>query len=361
MKVPFLDLSKISDSLKKELQVAFQASLDAGVFSGGKEVEFLTQNLKKNLGTGHLIPLGNGTDALELALRVLGIKPGDEVIVPSLTWVSTAEVVKIVGAKPVFCDTDESGLISESWVDLVTPRTKAIMPVHLFGKMVDMEPLCNSARKLGLAIMEDSAQSFGAIQKGRASGTWGDVGAFSFYPTKNLGALGEAGACFTENPALAEKIALYSNHGQAARDQHVSLGRNARIDSLQAGFLNVFLNHFEAFQQTRKSQAKIYFEALKQIDDLILPEGILDLDHNAHLFVVRTNRRDELKEYLINQGIGTAIHYPKILPDLRPFRENGDFSISRRITQTCLSLPLNPYLSKDEQEYVIENIQNFFK
>ncbi|MFC3880444.1 DegT/DnrJ/EryC1/StrS family aminotransferase [Algoriphagus namhaensis] len=361
MKVPFLDLSKMDDSLKEELQKAFKSSLDSGIFSGGKEVQSFIENLKKQLGEGYLQPLGNGTDALELALRALDIQPEDEVIVPSLTWVSTAEVVHLLGAKPIFCDTDNQGLISTNWVDLVTPKTRAIMPVHLYGKMVDMAPMCGTASKLGLAVVEDAAQSFGASQGGKASGTWGDVGAFSFYPTKNLGALGEAGACFTKSQDLAERISLFSNHGQIRRDEHLSWGRNARIDTIQASFLNVFLARFESFQKRRKTLAKNYLEALEGYEGLLLPGGVLEEDHNAHLFVIQTTRRDELKEYLHLQGIGTAIHYPKILPDLISFQAKGDFSISRKITETCLSLPLNPNMSDSDQAYVIEKIQAFFK
>lgn len=361
MKVPFLDLKRMDDSLKLALQEAFSQNLDDGVFSGGKQVDLFCEKLQNYLGKGEVIPLGNGTDALELALRALEIKSGDEVIVPALTWVSTAEAVKLLGAKPIFCDTDQNGLISRNWVDLVNEKTKAVIPVHLYGKMVEMETLCDSARKMGLAIVEDSAQSFGAIQNDRASGTWGDVGAFSFYPTKNLGALGEAGACFTKDHVLAERISLFSNHGQTFRDHHLSVGRNARMDSIQASFLNVFLNYFEEFQKRRKSQSRSYLEGLSDIDGLELPEGILKADHNAHLFVIQTKSRDELKEFLQTQEIRTAIHYPQIVPDMLPFSSEGDFQVSRTITQTCISLPLNPFLTSSEQDYVIEKVQTFFK
>lgn len=361
MKVPFLDLKKMDDSLKSELQIAFGKALDEGVFSGGNPVNSLVENLKQFLGAGHLIPLGNGTDALELALRALAIEPGDEVIVPALTWVSTAEVIKLLGAVPVFVDTDSDGLISSEWVNLVNQKTKAVIPVHLYGKMVDMEALCKEAKNRNLFVIEDAAQAFGASQKGKAAGTWGEVGAFSFYPTKNLGALGEAGACFTKDEGLARMITLFANHGQIKRDEHLILGRNARMDTLQAIFLNVLLKYFNEFQATRKAQAKKYLDVLSEIEEIVLPKEILRENHNAHLFVIQIERRDELKEYLDLKGIGTAIHYPEILPDMLPFACEGQFENARKISQNCLSLPLNPYLSPIEQEQVLGSIVSFFK
>lgn len=360
MKVPFLDLKLIHTALKGELLTAFTESLDAGVFSGGDEVQAFCSAFQRRLDAGTVIPLGNGTDALELALRALDIRPGDEVIVPALTWVSTAEVVKMLGATPVFSDTDDQGLISADWINLVTENTRAVIPVHLYGQMVDMALLCKSAQSFGLAVVEDVAQSFGASQNGKAAGTWGEVGAFSFYPTKNLGALGEAGACFAKDEKLANKIALFANHGQIRRDEHLSLGRNARMDSIQAAFLNVFLKHFDEFQVKRKEQAKRYLEAFEEIEELILPKGILGENHNAHLFVIQCERRDELKEFLSAKGIGTAIHYPAILPDMLPFDTVGDFHKAQQISKSCLSLPLNPYLSSPQQDLVMTCVCQFF-
>jgi dTDP-4-amino-4,6-dideoxygalactose transaminase len=360
MKIPFLDLSRIEESLKERLKAKFSEMLDAGVFSGGKEVELLESSISKILNSPFSIPCANGTDALELALRALGIGSGDEVIVPAMTWVSTAEAVVLVGAKPVFVDTDEDGLISSDWEKAITPQTKAVIPVHLYGKMVEMSPLLSKAKSHGLFVIEDAAQAFGAFQNGKAAGTWGDVGCLSFYPTKNLGALGEAGMCLTSSKELADKIRLISNHGQPVRDQHELVGRNSRIDSIQAGFLNVFLEKWEDNLAKRKSLAQIYLKELAGISDIRLPSGLELSDHNAHLFVIQTERRDELKAFLGDNGIGTAIHYPMILPEMKPFAFEGDFENARKLSRTGFSLPLNPWLRESEVREVIEKVREFY-
>ncbi|MDN3202823.1 DegT/DnrJ/EryC1/StrS family aminotransferase [Algoriphagus sediminis] len=360
MIVPFLDLKRVSAAQKEKLSQAFEERLEEGLYSGGLAVTDFQRELEKFLGVNHAIGLGNGTDSLEMALRALGVGEGDEVIVPALTWVSTAEVVKLVGATPVFSDTDENGLIGDGWTELCTVKTKAIIPVHLYGKMVYMESLIKEAKRKNLWVIEDAAQSFGAVQNGRASGTIGDIGALSFYPTKNLGALGEAGACTSHDQELAEKIALLSNHGQSQRDAHELSGRNARIDTLQAAFLSVQLSFFQEQQIKRKEIAKKYLEAFADLEELDMPKGILSEDHNAHLFVIKSKKRDELRSFLKLKGIRTALHYPMILPDMSPFRVDGDFSKARSITKTCLSIPLNPFLTDQEIDYVIKTVRDFY-
>lgn len=360
MNIPFLDLSRMDKSLKRRLKERFSTVLEAGIFSGGKEVETFEKSVSGFLRSAYSIACANGTDALELALRGLEIGPGDEVIVPALTWVSTAEAVVMVGAKPVFWDTDENGLLKKDWEKVITPKTKAVIPVHLYGKMVDMKSLMEKAKRHHLFVIEDAAQAFGAFQNGKAAGTWGEVGCLSFYPTKNLGALGEAGMCLTQNSELATKIRLLLNHGQPLRDKHELIGRNSRIDTLQAAILNVMLEDFESNQVIRKELAKLYLQAFGGIPDLTLPSGILEADHNAHLFVVQTQRRDELKDFLIGKGIGTAIHYPKILPDMKPYQTKGDFRNARNLAIQGLSLPLNPYLKKEEVNFIIDTVHSFF-
>lgn len=360
MNIPFLDLKRMDEALKQRLKSKFGEMLDAGIFSGGQEVAKFEDSVSQFLQSRFSIPCANGTDALELALRTLEIGPGDEVIVPAMTWVSTAEAVLMVGAKPVFWDTDESGLLKQDWENAVGSKTKAVIPVHLYGKMVRMDALTEKAGSLGLKVIEDAAQAFGSFQYGKFAGTWGDVGCLSFYPTKNLGALGEAGMCLTQNESLATQIRLLLNHGQPIRDRHELVGRNSRIDTLQAAFLNVFLEDFEANQQKRKSIARVYLEGLSQVSELKLPEGILEVDHNAHLFVIKTSRRDELRSFLAEKGIGTAIHYPEIVPDLRPFQTSGDFTNARQLAERGLSLPLNPYLTEAEAEFVAGQIRVFF-
>jgi UDP-2-acetamido-2-deoxy-ribo-hexuluronate aminotransferase len=348
-------------SLKERLRSKFSEVLEAGVFSGGDDVQTLERSVSQLLDSKSAIACGNGTDALELALRGLRIGPGDEVIVPAMSWVSTAEVVVMVGAKPVFWDSDEHGLIREDWEKAISTRTKAIIPVHLYGKMVRMKDLVVKAKAHGISVVEDAAQAFGSLQEGKAAGAWGEVGCLSFYPTKNLGSLGEAGMCLTQDETLATRIRLLLNHGQPVRDQHELIGRNSRIDTLQAAFLNVLLEDFEKNQSRRKAIAKRYLAAFNGIDELKLPSGILEDDHNAHLFVVRTERRDKLKTFLAEQGVGTAIHYPKVIPDLKPFQTDGDFANARRLALTGLSLPLNPSLSEQEIDFITCSVLAFFE
>lgn len=351
----------MEESLKSRLKSRFSEVLEAGIFSGGKEVETLEGAISDFLQSNYSIACANGTDALELALRALGIGPGDEVIVPAMTWVSTAEAVVLVGAKPVFWDTDQYGLLRTDWEKAVTPKTQAVIPVHLYGKMVDMNSLMAKAKQHHLFLIEDAAQAFGAFKDEKAAGTWGDVGCLSFYPTKNLGSLGEAGMCLAQDAEISEKIRLLLNHGQPIRDQHELVGRNSRIDTVQAAFLNVMLEDFERNQTKRKEIAESYLEGFSGISELTLPEGILAKDHNAHLFVIQTRQRDELKKFLAEKGIGTAIHYPTILPDMKPYLSVGDFPNARNLANQGLSLPLNPYLREEEVGEIIKMVHSFFK
>lgn len=360
--IPFLDLSLVDKELKTDLERKFSEMLSIGIFSGGGEVDLLGKNLADILGSkADIIPCSNGTDALEIALRALDIGNDDEVIVPALTWVSTAEAVKLVGAIPVFVDTDHSGLMDLDLLDNVAnPKTKAIIPVHLYGKMVDMKHLTAWAKPKGIKVIEDNAQGFGAHQNGINAGCWGDIGCFSFYPTKNLGALGEAGALSVSDKNLAKKIRMLVNHGQLIRDQHEMVGRNARIDTIQAGFLNVKLNYFKKWQEKRKNLAAIYLRQLSETADLILPTSILGPDHNAHLFVVQTALRSELKQYLQQKGIHTTVHYPTILPNMKPYFSNSHFPIANKLASSILSLPLNPFLTETEIMKVIDEIKLFY-
>ncbi|MDR7132116.1 dTDP-4-amino-4,6-dideoxygalactose transaminase [Algoriphagus sp. 4150] len=360
MRVPFLDLKRMDSELKSALKSKFSEMLDEGVFSGGKEVKSLESKVSTYLSSPFSIACANGTDALELALRALQIGSGDEVIVPAMTWVSTAEAVVMVGAEPIFWDTDANGLLAADWEEAITGKTKAVMPVHLYGKMVDMENLMAKAKKHKLFVIEDGAQSFGSFQKKKAAGTFGDVGCLSFYPTKNLGALGEAGMCLTDSPELNGRIRRLLNHGQKARDEHELVGRNSRIDAIQAGFLAVFMDRFASFQELRKRFAGMYLKELADREELRLPAGILEEDHNAHLFVVQTPKRNELKEFLSKQGVGTAIHYPHSLPEMRGFACAGNFENAGKLSRQGLSLPLNPWMRGEDIVFVCAKIREFF-
>ena len=359
MKIPFLDLSRMDQALQSALKDKFEKVLEEGRFSFGKEVLTFEKRVEERLKSPHAISCANGTDALELVLRALNIGPGDEVIVPAMTWVSTAEVVLMVGAKPVFWDTDELGLLRSDWDKAITSKTKAVIPVHLYGKMVPMAELMDKAKKANIAVIEDAAQAFGAFQDGKAAGTWGDVGCLSFYPTKNLGALGEAGMCLTNQKDLAEQIRLLSNHGQPVRDDHTLVGRNSRIDTLQAAFLNVLLERFDEFQEKRMELAEIYWQELAGMEGLTLPPKAED--SNLHLFVIQTEKRDLLKQFLQSNGVGTAIHYPTIVPEISVYQQVGDFSNARKLSQNGLSLPLNPWLEKKEVMEVCGLVKEFFE
>lgn len=345
--------------LQAELKDKFAKVLEEGRFSFGEEVCTFEKGVKNRLKSSHAISCANGTDALELALRALTIGPGDEVIVPAMTWVSTAEVVLMVGAKPVFWDTDEWGLLRSDWEKAITSKTKAVIPVHLYGKMVPMEELMTKANQATIAVIEDAAQAFGVFQDGKAAGTWGDMGCLSFYPTKNLGTLGEAGMCLTNQKDLADQIRLLSNHGQPRRDEHVLVGRNSRIDTIQAAFLNVLLDRFDEFQEKRMKLAEVYWEELAGIEELTLPPT--SEDSNLHLFVIQTEKRDLLKEFLQTKGVGTAIHYPTIVPDIPVYKQDGDFASARKLSQIGLSLPLNPWLEQQEVMEVCRDIKEFFE
>lgn len=360
MEIPFLDLKRIDSALQHKLTLKFSEMLQKGIFSGGEEVTTFESYVSEFLQSSFAISCANGTDALELALRALQIGDGDEVIVPAMTWVSTAEAVKMVGAQPVFWDTDKDGSIDGDWEKAITSKTKAVIPVHLYGKMVEMDSLMEKARANNLYVIEDAAQAFGAFQRNKAAGTFSDIGCLSFYPTKNLGALGEAGMCLTKNQILVNQLRLLLNHGQPQRDRHELIGRNSRIDTIQAGFLNVITDEFDRFQDKRKSISRVYLESLKAIDQIILPYSILSADHSAHLFVIQTDRRDELQSFLMSERIGTAIHYPSILPDMKPFATEGIFVNSRKLSQRGLSIPLNPWLKEAEVLFIVQKIKEFF-
>jgi UDP-2-acetamido-2-deoxy-ribo-hexuluronate aminotransferase len=359
--IPFLELKTMHQHLSEELHQKFDEVLAEGIFSAGKEVDVLEESVREMLGLPHAIACSNGTDALELSLKALGIGYGDEVIVPALTWISTAEAVANVGAKPVFCDVNEEGLMTPAGLEnAISPKTKALIPVHLYGKMVDMPELMDFARRHGLKVIEDAAQAFGARQQGRSAGSFGDVGCFSFYPTKNIGALGEAGLITCKDEALGQQIRILLNHGQSARDVHPLQGRNSKIDSLQAAFLNVKLRHFSEWQATRKKLVGIYMRELQDITAIRLPKGIMEEDHNAHLFTIQTDKRDALKQYLKQQGIGTAIHYPKPLHLTEAFRSLNSFPMAEKISKSTLSLPLHPYLKEEEVGWICGEMRRFF-
>jgi len=364
MQVPLIDLVRHHEPLFAELETAASRVIRSGRYIFGQEVEKFEQKLAEYLGVKHAIGVGNGTDALRLALEALKIGPGDEVITTPFTFVATAEVIALAGAKPVFVDVEDETLnIDPNKIEAaVTERTKAIMPVHLYGQAADMDAIMEISEKHGLAVIEDTAQGIGASWKDKKLGTIGTIGTLSFFPTKNLSALGDGGAVMTNDDELAHILRTLRVHGAEGKYYHVRLGFNSRLDAIQAAFLNVKIDHIDEWNEKRRSIAKRYNEGLSDVvrTPVERPENY----HIFHQYTIRTDRRDELREYLKENGIATAIHYPRPL-HLQPafaylgYKE-GDFPVAERAAKEVLSLPVFPEMRDDEIDYVIQTIRRFF-
>jgi len=357
MNIPFLDLKTLHQELRAELSNAFNEVLDSGWFIQGNQLELFEKEYAKYSGAKHCIGVGNGLDALHLILHAYNIGEGDEVIVPSNTYIATWLAVSYAGALPVPVEPDEHTYnINPALIEAaITPRTKAIMAVHLYGQPADMDEINGIARKYGLKVIEDAAQSQGARYKGRSSGSLGDAAGHSFYPGKNLGALGDAGAVTTDDDELAEKLRVLRNYGSKEKYFNEVKGFNSRLDELQAAFLRVKLRKLDEWNDSRKKIAAYYIDALSN-SELKLPYVPEWADPVWHLFVVRSNRRDELKQYLTEMNVGTVIHYP-VPPHLQPaYVELGykkqDFQIAETIHNEILSLPNGPTMSSEQIDYI---------
>jgi len=351
--------------LKDELGASYLRVMDSGWYILGGEVEAFEQEFAAYTGSKHCIGVGNGLEALQLILMGYEIGAGDEVVVPANTYIASWLAVSYTGARPVPVEPDpgtyniDPRLIEQA----LTPRTKAIMPVHLYGQPVEMEILWQVAEKHRLTIIEDAAQTHGGWYRDRKAGNLGDAAGFSFYPSKNLGAFGDAGAVVTNNDELADKVRVLRNYGSRTKYYNEVKGHNSRLDPLQAAFLRVKLKHLDDWNKRRDRIAKHYLDNLRLIPDLGLPHVPSDVLPVWHLFVVSHPERDRLQAYLSDQGIGTMIHYP-VPPHLsEAYREmgyqGGDFPITERMADTFLSIPLGPHLSMDDADYVIEKIQEF--
>jgi dTDP-4-amino-4,6-dideoxygalactose transaminase len=310
--------------------------------------------------------VGNGTDAIQIALRAAGIGPGDEVVVPALTAAFTALAVSMAGAQPVFADIDPRHytLDPEAFEAAITPRTAAVIPVHLYGCPADMDRIVEVARRHNLLVLEDAAQAHGARYKGQHAGGLGDVAAFSFYPSKNLGAYGDAGAIVTDDAALAEKARMLRHGGQRGTFEHALLGTNSRLDEIQAAILRVKLAHLDNWNERRRSLAARYEAALGDRAELILPAVPQEAEHVFHLYVVRTPLRDRLRSYLDGTNVQTGVHYPKAVYMQPAYAslgyEKGACPHAEAAAREILSLPLFPQLSNHEQEQVIRLVRFFF-
>ena len=357
MKVPFLDLKRAQTDIGPHLEEAFCRVMRSGWYMLGPELEAFEAEFAQYCGARHCIGVGNGLDALHLILRAWDIGPGDEVIVPANTYIASWLAVSYSGARPVPVEPDAKSFnIDPAAIEAaITPRTKAIMAVHLYGFAADMAPIMALARKRGLKVVEDAAQAHGAEYGGRRAGALGDAAGFSFYPSKNLGAFGDGGAVVTDDGDLARRVALLRNYGSAARYHNEVQGFNSRLDELQAALLRVSLERLDEWNAKRRLHAARYLELLGE-SGVRLPSAPAAPQHVWHLFVVRTSARDALQRYLEARGVGTVIHYP-IPPHLQPAYQDlgfgaGRFPITEAIHREVLSLPLSPYLEAGELTYV---------
>lgn len=365
MKTPFLDLQIAYLEMQEDLNSAVRRVMSSGWYILGPEVEAFENEFAAYCGVRHCIGVSNGLDALELILRGYGIGAGDEVIVPANTFIATWLAVSRTGALPVPVEPDEPTytIPADEVEKAISPRTRAVMPVHLYGQPADMEPICEVARRHGLKIIEDAAQAHGAQYRGRRVGSLGDAAAFSFYPGKNLGALGDGGAVTTDDTALAQRLRRLRNYGSAVKYRHETMGFNARLDEVQAALLRVKLTRLDDWNQRRRGIAARYRKELPQSSLLVRPHVREDVEPVWHLFVIRHPRRDELQQHLARAGVETLIHYP-IPPHRsgayadRGFRE-GDFPITDQIAATVLSLPIGPHLTAGMQARVLEAVRSF--
>ena len=363
--IPFLDLKSQYLELKDEFDRAYQRVMESGWYILGGEVEAFEREFAAYLSSKHCVGVGNGLEALQLILLGYGIGAGDEVIVPANTYIASWLAVSYAGAKPVLVEPDPATYnINPRLIEqAITSRTKAIMPVHLYGQPVVMDLIWQVAEKHGLKIIEDAAQAHGGRYQDRMAGNLGDAAGFSFYPTKNLGAFGDAGAVVTNDNELADKVQILRNYGSRTKYYNEVKGHNSRLDPLQAAFLRVKLKHLDEWNERRARIANRYLEALRLIPDLGLPRIPEDVIPVWHLFIVSHPERDRLQAYLKKQGIGTMIHYP-VPPHLsEAYKEMdchpGDFPITEKMANTFLSLPIGPHMSMDDTDYVIEKIRGF--
>ena len=363
--VPFLDMKAQYDELKDEFDLAYQRVMDSGWYILSDEVRAFEQEFAEYIGTKHCIGVGNGLEALELILMGYGIGGGDEVIVPSNTYIASWLAVSYVGATPAPVEPDPSthNIDPARIAASITKRTKAIMPVHLYGQPSVMAGIWELAEEHGLHIVEDSAQAHGVKFQDRMAGNLGSAAGFSFYPTKNLGAFGDAGAVTTNDDQLADKVRVLRNYGSRKKYFNEVRGHNSRLDPIHAAFLRVKLKYLDEWNSRRARIAGRYLEGLADLPGLGLPETAPDAEHGWHLFVVTHPERDRLKAHLEQAGVGVLIHYP-VPPHLSEAYADlgygrGDFPLSEKLADTVLSLPIGPHLSLEQTDYVIEQVREF--
>ena len=363
MNVPYLDLKSQYAAIKDEIHAAIGEVMEKTAFAGGPFVARFEQEFARFCNCKHAMGVGNGTDALWLSLLALGIGPGDEVITVPDTFIATAEAITYCGAKPVFVDVEEKTYnMDPSLLEAaITPRTKAVIPVHLFGQTADMDPILAIAGAHGLHVVEDACQAHGAEYKGRKAGSMGATGCFSFYPGKNLGAYGEAGAVVTNDDAIAEKIRIFRDHGQSKKYYHGVIGWNARMDGIQGAILTVKLKYLADWNESRRAHAREYTRLLSSIEGVIEPCEADYAKHIYHIYAIRTGQRDRLMTALAEQGISCGIHYPVPVHLQEAYHflglARGSFPVAEKCAEEFLSLPMFPELTTGQIAYVVDKLK----
>ena len=361
--IPFLSLKEINEQYQNELKEAASRVIDSGWYVLGEEMSSFEHGFASYCGVKHCIGISNGLDALKLILKAYGYGPGDEIIVPSNTYIASILAISEVGATPILVEPDiETYNLNPKLIEeKITEKTKAILVVHLYGCAAEMESICEIAQRNGLKVIEDAAQAQGAVYNGKRTGNLGDAAGFSFYPGKNLGALGDAGAVTTNDNELADKIKALRNYGSHKKYENLYQGYNHRLDEMQAAFLKVKLNHLDKENEVRSAISKAYLEGIKN-PEIILPEALVQSgQHVWHVFAIRTERRESLQSYLMDNGIQTMIHYP-IPPHMQEaYKEwkNDHYPISEQIHKEILSLPISPVQTQKDTQYIIDVINRF--
>ncbi len=362
--IPFVDMTARHAPIREELIRVLTEVVDSGSYVGGRFVEEFERSFADYCGTAHCIGVGSGTEALWLTMAAMGIGPGDEVITSPMTFAATVEAICLTGAKPVFADIDERTytMDPEAFSRAITPRTKAVIPVHLFGQPAEMDAILRIAGERGIRVIEDAAQSHGAEYFGRKTGSMGDAGCFSFYPSKNLGAMGEGGAVITHDDDLAMKLRMLRDHGQTGKNRHTLVGWNSRLDAIQAAVLGVKLRYLDRDNRLRRDLALRYQQGLAGLPDLLLPRVVEGGSHVYHVYALRVCDRPSLLESLETAEIGFGIHYPTpvhLQPAYRSLGyESGDFPVAERCAAEFVSLPIYPELNYAQSSRVIDAIKS---
>lgn len=363
--VPFVDLHAQYETIRDEIDYVIRDVIEKSLFVRGPYVDKFEAIFAEKMERKYCVSCANGTDALYIAMVALGLKAGDEVIVPAHTWISTSETVTQAGGKVIFCDTDDSTFtIDPSEIEKkITRKTVGIIPVHLYGQPADMDPIMQIARKHNLWVLEDCAQAHLARYRGRLVGTFGDIASFSFYPGKNLGAMGDAGAVITDDQSLALKMTMFARHGGVKKGEHEAEGINSRMDGIQAAILSVKLNYLPKWTRMRQERAALYSSLLNQVESIELPSVSKDREHVWHLYVIKHDQRDLLSKHLKDKGVQTVINYPTALPFLKAYDRYGhtsdDFPNAYANQSQVLSIPIYPELLDEQIHRIVKEVYEF--